>query len=157
MEFNILDWRKNEIVFVVVVLTAILGVSVFQLKIGEMKTRDAQRKADAELVGRALERYFEDHGRYPTEKDGKIVSCGDKGFDVCEWDGMNLVDEDNVVYLKRIPLDPLTDKGRTYVYEMDGEKYRVLVGLENKRDSGIRGGLTKWCGDGVECNWYAGN
>ena len=154
MEFDVLDWEKSEVVFVGIVLAAIFGVSFYQLKIGEMKTRDAQRKADLELVGRALKRYWDDHQSYPPESGGKIVSCGDRGAGVCEWGGGRFADVDNVVYLKQMPRDPLTEKGWKYVYEMSGDKFRLYVGLEYGGDKGIRGDLTRECGNGVQCKWY---
>ncbi|HJZ05132.1 hypothetical protein A2634_03590 [Candidatus Amesbacteria bacterium RIFCSPHIGHO2_01_FULL_48_32] len=156
MEFDILDWKRREIVFVGVVLTIVLGVSVFQLKIGEMKTRDAQRKADVELVARAMERYYADYGQYPIGSEGKIVSCGDRGLATCEWGEGSMVDGDNVVYLKKLPVDPLAFRGWEYTYETGGEgqKFRIYVGLEYGRDPGAKTGLTKECGVGIQCKWY---
>ena len=154
MEFSFLDWRRNEGVFVAVVLAVILAVSMFQLRVGEMKTRDAQRKADVELVSRALERYFGDYGEYPREHEGKIKFCGDKGLAACEWGEGKMVDVDNVVYLQRVPQDPLASEGWRYVYETDGGGFKIYVGLEYGRDKDAKSGLTRECGNGVECKWY---
>src|SRR3990167_11331245 len=98
-------------IFVSTVLVVIFGVSFFQLKIGQMKTRDAQRKADVELVSRALNAYYQDYETLPAATaDGKIVSCGDHGSEICEWGHSDIVDTDNVAYLKKIPQDPFTYK-----------------------------------------------
>ena len=144
--FSIFDWTKKELGFVVVVLVVLFGVSFYQLKLGEMKTRDAQRRADIELVGRALNQYYVDHMRYPTAEDGKIVQCGNKGLEVCEWDEGPLLDDEGVVYLKKMPVDPFSYKGWKYVYEVapDGKKFKVSAALEN-------------CRNGVQCNWYVQN
>lgn len=135
------------------VFLMILGISIFQLRIGQMKTRDAQRKADVELVARALKAYKDDHKLLPMEAtgSGKIKSCGKNGEFVCEWGEGKLVDEQNVVYMNKLPIDPFAYKGWTYIY--DGKK--IYVALENNNDKGIRKGLTTWCGNGVQCNWYA--
>lgn len=154
MEFDVLDWKKSEMVFVVCVLTVIFGVSFYQLRIGEMKTRDAQRKADVELVARALNAYYSDYEKYPDMKDGKIVSCGEKGLDVCEWGGGPIVDEKNVIYLKKIPVDP---RNWWYVYELREGGFRIYVGLEYSGDPGMRKDLTMECGNHVQCKWYATN
>ena len=72
--FSILDWKKGEMVFVVAVLLVIVGISGLQLRVSQMKTRDAQRKADVELVGRALSVYLEDHKILPAADSGRIVA-----------------------------------------------------------------------------------
>lgn len=143
---------KSEILMVGSVFLFILGISAFQLKIGQMKTRDAQRKADVELVARALRAYKDDHKFLPVEAtgSGKINSCGKNGEFACEWGTGKIVDAQNVVYMEKLPVEPFAFKGWSYMY--DGQK--IYVVLENKRDKGIRKGLTTWCGNAVQCNWY---
>jgi len=144
--FSILAWKKSEIGFVVGVLVVIVAVSGIQLKLGQMKTRDAQRKADVELVGRALTVYLEDHRILPMADAGRVVGCGYLGGEACEWDGGPMIDNEGVVYLKKMPIDPFNYRGWKYVYEVspDGQKFKVSAALEN-------------CRSGVQCNWYAGN
>lgn len=152
------DWKKSEIALAAAVVVIISGISGFQLRIGQMKTRDAQRKADAELVGRALEAIFSDHGILPIEAtgSGQIVACGRQGLDACIWGEGKIVDEDNVVYLEKLPIDPLSDQGRKYIYRVNPERnhYQIFVALENQRDSARKKGLTAECGTGIQCNWY---
>lgn len=153
MEFDFLKWSKGEAAFVAGVVALIFGVSFWQVRIGEMKTRDAQRKSDAILIGRAVSSYFEDHGVYPAAEEGKIVACGRDGAEVCEWGDGPIVDSDGVAYLKKIPKDPL---GYDYLYEVkDGEGgFRVYVALEYKRDRTAVNNLTTECGKNVQCRWY---
>ena len=156
MGFSVLDWKKSEVVFMGVVLAAILGISWFQLKTSEMKTRDAQRKADVELAARALSAYYDDYGVYPSgTEDGRIVSCGNRGGEECVWGEGAIVDGDNVTYLKRIPIDPFDKQGRKYVYEVrpDGKDFRIYAALEHKGDPAYKSDLTKECGINVQCNW----
>lgn len=156
--FNLFEWKKSDLIFVVLVVFVIFGISFYQLKIGEMKTRDMQRRADAELIGRALRQYRLDVGVYPLEAtgSGKIYACGDKGEGACEWNGGPLVGPENTVYLNKLPGDPKESEGRTYVYQTNEERdhYRVFVALENRRDKIVRPGLTQECGSRVQCNWY---
>jgi hypothetical protein len=159
--FSIFDWKKSEIVTVVVILMMIFGISYVQLLTSQMKARDAQRKADVELVARALERYYLDYKEYPVATDGgRMVACGKDGSEICNW-GSNdsIVDADNVEYLKGISSDPFAYKGQKYVYTCDESKqnFKIYIALEYKRDKGIRSNLTQECGDKIQCNWYVQN
>ena len=155
--FSVFEWKRAEIKFVAVILVVLLGISYAQLIIGQMKTRDAQRRGDVNLVAKALDRYTKDHGSPPPATDGKIVGCGDKGIDLCEWGGGPVQDSEGVGYLNKIPVDPLAYKGWKYVYETDGTKFRVYVAWEYPRGLEVKPGLTAECGSGVQCKWYAGN
>jgi len=149
--FNIFDWRKDEVWLVGVVFGLIVGISFFQLRVGQMKTRDAQRKSDVELVARALRAFNEDHKYLPSATgSGEIRSCGRSGSLACDWGSGKIVDEQNVVYMEKLPIDPFSFKGWRYVYDQK----RIYVTLENESDKGIRKGLTTWCGNGLQCNWY---
>ncbi len=144
--FSLFSWKKNELVFVGVVLLVILVVSQIQLRVGQMKTRDAQRKADVELVGRALNKFYFDHQELPAAMNGKIVSCGDILDLACEWGEGWIRDQKGNVYLNKLPKDPLADAGRKYIYEVDEkrQKYKIYVTLEN-------------CRGDVQCKWYVQN
>ncbi len=158
-DFSIFDWTKNEIVFVGAVLVAIVVISTNQLLTSQMRTRDAQRRADTELVARAIGAYFEDYKTLPLSENGKIVACGDKGLSICEWGQGQIVDKDNVTYLKKLPEDPWKYKGYKYVYEVDekNQTFRVYAFLENLSDKTRKAHLTVQCGNNVQCSWYAPN
>jgi len=143
----------------VAVLVAILAISQIQLRIGQIKARDAQRKADVELVGRAIDDYHRDHDKFPLAKDGQIVACGDLADLACTWGGGPLRDAEGVVYLKALPTDPLAAQGRKYVYEVDAklQHYRIYVALEYRRDVAWKDNLTTSCSNSIQCNWYVGN
>lgn len=161
MEFDITGFGKNEVVVIVGLLIAIGGVSFGQLKLGEIKTRDVQRKADLHLVSRAIVDYFKDHKELPKASGkGEIAACGSTANNPCTWGGeTEMVDAEGVVYLRNMPVDPQAGAGRKYVYTVDAEKgkYRLYAALENARDVEIRKDLTIECGERVQCNWYAGN
>lgn len=150
-QFSIFEWKKGEIIFVLSVLFVVLGISVVQVRIGEMKTRDAQRKADVNLMARALANYFGDHGVYPAADDGKIVACGFEGGEVCEWGGGPVLDADGVIYLQKIPVEPFSNRGWNYAYESDGKSFKIYTRLEYEKIDD----LTIRCGSHVQCNWYA--
>lgn len=160
MDFSLINWKKNEIGFVVGVVFLILGVSLFQLRISMMKTRDAQRKADVELVARAMEAYFSDYKEYPTaSENGEIVACGREGLEVCVWGQGKVVDRDEVVYLNKLPIEPLVQKGYKYVYWVDEDRqnFKIYVSLEYRSDPAFKNNLTVMCGEKIQCRWYVGN
>lgn len=144
--FSLFSWKKHELIFVGAVLVSILVISQIQLRVGQMKTRDAQRKADVELVGRALNEYYIAHKEFPPSLDGKILSCGDVVDLVCDWGKDAIRDLKGEIYLKKLPTDPLANQGHRYVYETDAkrQKYKIYVTLEN-------------CRGDVQCKWYVQN
>lgn len=158
MAFSFLDWKKSEVGWVALVLAVVVGVSGWQLVSGEMKTRDEQRKGDLNLVAKALISYYADYGIYPTgDALGRIVSCGGKGVNVCDWGGGPIVDDKNVVYLEKVPIDPLAGSGREYVYQASADRhsFKLFAALEYHKDPEFKGNLTTQCGNNVQCNWYA--
>ncbi len=159
--FSPFDWKKSELVFTVCVVTFIVAISYWQVRLGQMKTRDAQRKSDVELVAKGLIGYFADHKIYPPASvDGKIISCGTKGGYPCEWGKEDrIMDADEVVYLSKIPTDPFEFRGWKYVYVSDEKRqnFKIYIALEVGNDVGRREGLTVECGSNVQCSWYASN
>ncbi|MDO8488075.1 MAG: hypothetical protein Q7S31_02040 [bacterium] len=157
--FSLFNWKKQELIFVLSVLVVILGISQLQLRVGQMKARDAQRKADVELVGRALWNYYEVYEQFPAARDGQIVMCGDILDLACGWGKDSLKDEEGIVYLRMLPQDPLISKGWQYVYEAspDGKGFRISVALEYRQDPAYKTNLTTSCSVGLQCNWYVGN
>ncbi len=156
--FSLFEWKKTEAAFVFGVLLFIFGISYFQVKLGEMKTRDAQRVSDVEMVSRGLRRFRDDHGFVPLEAtgSGRLLSCGSLGTEECDWGTGRLVDEQEVTYVNLLPGDPLENKGFSYMYEAsaDRKNFKIYVALENPSDKKIKRGLTKQCGINVQCNWY---
>jgi hypothetical protein len=158
--FSFWKWKKSEILFVLIVLLGTFSISFLQIKIGAMKTRDAQRKADGRLIFGALNLYFDDYGSFPAaDSNGHIIQCGRSGQEICEWGQGPIVDADNVPYLRKIPIDPLSEIGNTYIYEVDASRQhvRIYAALEYKGDPEIKEHLTTVCGLRVQCNWYVEN
>ncbi len=123
-----------------------------------MKTRDSQRMQDVEAISRAIRTYWDDYKVYPEEAtgEGKMVQCGEKGGQVCEWGKSTIRDKYNVVYMNLVPGDPLTSKGYHYVYIPDAERqhFRIYIALEYDGDARVKPDLTIQCGNRVQCNWY---
>ena len=63
--FSILEWSKRELGFVLLIMVGILAISAWQLNLGAIKARDAQRKSDTELIARSLITYYQAQDIYP--------------------------------------------------------------------------------------------
>ena len=114
-----------------------------------MKTRDAQRKADVELVGRALDAFFADYKIYPLgSAQGEIKSCGYMAAQTCPWGEGPMIDIHNVTYLKKFPVDPQAYKNIKYIYTTNSErtKYKICITLEYTGDKDYK--------KDIQCNWY---
>jgi hypothetical protein len=159
--FNLLAWKKSEFLLVAGICLVILGISRYQIIIGEMKTRDSQRMQDLSLMKLALRTYFNDYQEYPMEAtgEGKILSCGEKGQVGCNWGGSTFVDQFNVTYLNKVPRDPQGDVGKTYVYKVspDRQHFKLFTALEFAGTTKLKSNLTTECGLRVQCNWYEEN
>lgn len=156
--FSLFAWKKQEAIFVALVMLGILVISWYQIKIGEMKTRDSQRMQDVELVRRAIITFYADYHVYPPEAagEGKLVACGEKGSEICEWGKGSIKDKYNVVYLNKVPRDPLTERGYSYEYKTDSDRqrFKIYIALEYLKDPRFKKDLTIKCGNNVQCNWY---
>jgi hypothetical protein len=156
--FSLFEWKKQEAVFAALVILMVVGISWYQIRIGEMKTRDSQRMQDVSLISRAIRTYFGDYKYYPAVAtgEGKLLACGDKGSETCEWGKGSIVDKDNVVYLNKVPRDPLGDRGYKYVYETDANRqhFKIYIALEYRNDPRYKNNLTTICGNHVQCSWY---
>lgn len=153
-KFDFWRWKKDEAGFVIAVLLVIVVVSGWQIRVGAMKTRDAQRRADVEQVARALAHYYSDHEAYPNSVDGKIVACGEDAQEGCEWGEGPVKDSDEVVYIKQLPIDPLSSKGWSYRYISGSDGFKIYVGQEYHKDPSFKPSLTEVCGKNVQCSWY---
>ncbi len=157
--FSLFTFSKSQSVFLLVVIATVFGISYYQLKLGEMKARDVQRRSDTEMVAQGLREYFLQHENYPVSDNGKIVSCGQRGLEICQWGNSEMIDDENIVFIKNMPREPFFERGFFYIYEVNErrDKFRVYAKLENERDPVVKKNLTVDCGNSVKCNWYAGD
>lgn len=86
------------------------------------KARDAQRKNDLEQIRNALDTYYNDYNKYPSDGGvGKI-------------DGINWGDE-WLSYMAKLPKDPSSSQNYRYESPVDGSSYRLYAKLERCSDS----------------------
>jgi len=121
------------IVVSIIIIMAVMMVSIFNATGVLNKARDAQRKKDVGRIKVAFEEYFNDKGCYPNQTivDSLNMStnCGKNVFS--PW-------------LSLWPCDPNKSPYRVVVenpdYSTCNKWYKVLVNLENKKDSDIPAG-----------------
>lgn len=148
-------FTRPELVFVIVVLTTLAAVSLYNYGLSQQKAHDSQRAEAVSRVSDALAEYFYDNDRYPAaEKDtGRFVACGGnhENPDPCPW-GSKLYD-----YIE-LPNDPLLpDRHFFYQVSTDGAKFKFWTAMEARPpvDYGL-GNDVPFCGN-VRCNFGQGS
>jgi type II secretion system protein G len=129
-----------ELMVVMAILGVIIAISTNSFLGAKLKSRDAKRKNDLVQVSRALELYYNDHGRYPADgSGGHVYGCGASSSSSCEWGEESFEDQYNNVYLEKMPSDPLANSGYDYVYRAsgDGLMYQLFARLENDNDPSL--------------------
>lgn len=142
-------FTKIEFSVIVSILAVLTAVTIFNLRLSQIKARDAQRKDDLRQIAKALGAYYEDHGAYPRaeEASGKMKACGcGSGTVACDWDrdeGLReFCDEKNVVYMIKVPGDPAGQPQYCYWSGTGGNSFKLYAKLENSRDPEARGPYT---------------
>jgi len=119
------------VVISIIGILATIGLSSYQSS--QMKARDGKRKSDLRQIGNALEAYFSDHNLYPLASGGKIKACGCTDTpSVCGWGEGKFCDENETVYMVKVPSDP--KQNPDYCYWSDGTSYKLYAKLENTND-----------------------
>lgn len=152
-----------ELLIVIVLLGFLIAMGMASFKSSQTKSRDSRRKSDLHQIMIALETYFNDKGRYPSDSaDGKIMGCGTGDSQECPWGGQ-FSDANGTIYMVTLPDDP--GLGKRYFYDVSGAlrtTYQLYARLENKEDisvakSGSDPGkyVNVFCDDGssIECNY----
>jgi type II secretory pathway pseudopilin PulG len=163
------NFSKSELKGILVIFVFLVAISVPNFIVSLRRARDAQRKADIGSIQDALYRYQADFGVFPLSIDGKIAACepvyyrevsGIKTpvFSACDFGKSSLSDLSDSTYppyMKLIPNDPESKKGRSYYYFSSGSRFQIYGSLEGKNEdeydeSIVKRGIS--CGETV-CNF----
>ncbi len=129
-----------ELLVVMAILGILTVITLGNFRTSQIKARDAQRKSDLRQIANALEAYYNDHSVYPSSNaSGFILACFcSNGNEPCDWTQdlgqREFCDENNTVYMSKVPGDPLSDPEHAYCYESDETYYKLYAILENKND-----------------------
>lgn len=144
-----------ELLVVIVILGILVTLGGASFLGSQKKGRDGRRKADLRNVSLALEQYYTDKGRYPTDNgSGVITACGSAGTSVCNW-GSAFIDQNSEVYMLELPDDPIVAQQYYYDAGAQNKSYQLYVHLENPEDPEIitPANASANCGTGTPCNY----
>ncbi|MEI7620805.1 MAG: prepilin-type N-terminal cleavage/methylation domain-containing protein [Candidatus Falkowbacteria bacterium] len=104
MSFKRSAFTLIELLVVIAIIGILATISVLALSNARAKSRDARRVGDMKQVQTALEMFFNDNGRYPTEAEfltGKIFSTSTNN---------------TTTYMAQTPISPATADGPCELY-----------------------------------------
>lgn len=162
-------FSKSEFKAVLIIFAVLIAISTPNFIVSLRRARDAQRKADIGSIQDALFRYQGDFGSFPLSIDGRIAACGPVAFEEaggiktpvfspCDFGKASLADLSDSSYppyIKLIPNDPQSDKGRSYYYFSDGSRFQIYGSLEGKSEDEYDDSIIKRaiaCGSKI-CNF----
>ena len=133
------NFTKQEIVGISVILGLIFIASFFNFRVSLRRARDAQRVSDLGQIVDYLSVYHEENGVSPLSLNGKPLACKGKDTFVdaktggyvnllaCDWGSDSL--------LGKLPIDPESSQGVSYLYLSDGSIYQIYAFLESKDEA----------------------
>lgn len=126
-----------ELMIVMVILAVLAAVGTSAFISSQKKSRDSARKSNLKAIVTALELYYNDKGKYPTDDAaGKMRGCGDDlNPSACEPNSA-FSDANGTIYMEILPTDPLSK--RRYYYESSADnEFQLYASLENDQDPGL--------------------
>jgi type II secretion system protein G len=158
------DMKKGFTLIEIMVVIAIMGVLITMIAgsfiASQKKGRDLKRKSDIVQVGKAMEMYFYDKGRYPLGDagTGKFIGCVESvgGPEVaCDWGSTTGWKNATagVIYMGLLPKDPTSTQKYWYSSDATGSYYKIYARLENTSDASIGSYTTICSGAATVCNY----
>jgi type II secretory pathway pseudopilin PulG len=148
MALKLKKFTKEELLAVFVIFAVLVGVSVPNFALSLKRSRDQIRKDDLGQIKTFVNEYRSDFGSYPlSTEDGRFIACLAPGTTVkvdtygkliadlipCEWGKDAIVDltpGSTKVYSQKLPQDPHSADGVSYLYLSDGRRYQLFSSLE---------------------------
>ena len=148
-----------ELLVVIAIIGLLSSVVLASLGTARAKARDSKRAQDLRSIHTALELFYADNGRYPTEGDPDNANNGaDQGkIGAAYTSNINTILEQ---YMNPLPSDPLDD-GTNYFYYYDGrhncenahpppDNSRPVIFARTMESSVNANWLVEWAGPGTE-------
>ena len=119
-----------ELLVVIAIIGILSTLSVIVFNNARAKARDSRRLSDVKQISMALELYYDDQGRYPAPPTLPPTLTGTPITGLCLSNLGISSTCGAIVYLQKIPGDPLSNINYTYSYLNSGESYRLGFNLE---------------------------
>lgn len=147
-------FSKSEIISLIIIFSILIAISVPNFIVSLRRARDQVRRNDMGALVHALAEYNADFRIFPSASpDNLIVDClkpGDKAVKdskglwradmiPCRWgkDAFTDLITNNKVYISILPRDPDYQKGATYLYFSDGDRYQIYAAMEGMDEAEI--------------------
>lgn len=117
-----------ELLVVITIMSILTVITVGQFQTARSKANDVARKADLSSLGKALQMYYADYGKFPDKDNGQINGT--------TWGGT--FEDNGYVYMKVIPKDRNTSWSYCYKVSLKLDKFGLYSKLENDKDSDYR-------------------
>ncbi|HJY98629.1 MAG TPA: hypothetical protein VJ227_02870 [Patescibacteria group bacterium] len=145
-------FKKSEFFGILLIFAVLIIVSVPNFVLSLRRARDQVRRDDMGALVKALSEYAGDFGEFPpSSPNGEIMDCIAPGDTVtidkkgrlvvnlipCEWGKdafIDLTPGSTKIYMSILPRDPDYQKGITYRYFSDGDRYQIFAYMEGERD-----------------------
>lgn len=118
-----------ELLVVIAIIGLLSTLSIVALGHTRSKARDVKRLSDIKQISTGLEMYYGSHGQYPAASG----TIGSNIAGLCLSDIGISSTCDNLIYLKKIPADPLANHEYQYRQLSSGDDYRLSASLENSQ------------------------
>ena len=102
-------FTKKESLAVFIILSVIFGISFFNFQVALRRGRDNARENDLSDIARALVAYKEENSIYPP----------------------------SLSLIPRLPQDPSTPTGRSYLYLTSGKNFQLFASFESETDEAL--------------------
>lgn len=144
------DKNKNsftliELLVVIAIIGGLSALLVPNYMGARERARDAQRKSDLKQIQKALEMYKQDQNPpvYPTATVGRFGASCNSQFG------------SSVVYMKKIPCDPLRQTPYYYNVNNNNLTYTLCACIENKADNeAVDGNCFNTCSSNISKNYF---
>jgi prepilin-type N-terminal cleavage/methylation domain-containing protein len=118
-----------ELLVVIAIIGLLSTLSIIVLSHTRSKARDVKRLSDVKQISTALEIYYSNHDQYPVASGTNTMNIGG----LCLSDIGISSTCGSLVYLRKIPTDPLANYEYQYRQLSSGDDYRLSASLENSQ------------------------
>ena len=141
MKSNKKGYTLIEILVVISIIGFIASIAMYTLNSARVKGRDAKRMADLEVIGKAIELYYDRFNHYPLAGIAD-ANAQASSYDAVSWDVLQAELDEFIT----LPVDPRNDgispayvrgDNFTYTYFKFGPKpqaYNLIAQLEDKNN-----------------------